>query len=132
MLPPSPGEDPTTAAGATSPPLAWQDVDLQRRCGGDASVNADAVNDDDYNDGGGNSDSNNNDGGRDLALVLVQLHPHPRDKEGNRNASPPWWRLALDVETFNRLTRSMKTRGSSHVVLCAHQVKKICKDGSTR
>ena len=48
--PPSPGEDPAAAAGATLPPLAWQDVDLRCGCGGDASVNADAVDDDYYND----------------------------------------------------------------------------------
>ncbi len=128
--PPSPEEDPAAAAGATSPPLAWQDVDLQRGCGGDASVNADAVDDDDYNDDGG--DGNNGNGGCNLALALAQPHPHPRDGEGDRDASPPLWRLALDVETFDGLARSMKTRGSSHVVLRAHHIKKIRKDGSTR
>ncbi len=112
------------------PPLAWQDVDLQRGCGGNASVNADAVEDDDYNDDGG--DSNDGDGGRNLALALAQPHPHPRYGEGDRDTSPPLWRLALDVETFDRLARSMKTRGSSHVVLPAHHVKKIRKDGSSR
>ncbi len=112
------------------PPLAWQDVDLRRRCGGDASVNADAVDDDDYNNDGGDGD--NGDGGRDLALALGQPHLHPRDGEGDRDASPPSWRLALDIETFNGLARSMKMRGSSHVDLRAHHVKKICKDGSTR
>jgi hypothetical protein len=40
--------------------------------------------------------------------------------------------LALDVETFGGLAHSMKTRGSSHLVLRAHHVKKIRKDGSTR
>jgi hypothetical protein len=130
MPPPSPGEDPAAAAGATSPPLAWQDVDLRRGCRGDASVNADAVDDDDYNNDGGKG--NNGNGGRNLALALAQPHPHPRDGEGNRDASPPSWRLALDVETFDGLARSMKTRGSSHIVLRAHHVKKICKDGSTR
>ncbi len=128
--PPSPGEDPAAAAGTTSPPLAWQDVDLRHGCGGDASINADAVEDDDYNDD--DSNSGDGDGGRDLALALAQPHPHLRDGEGDRNTSPPLWRLALDVKTFNRLARSMKTRGSSHVVLRAHHVKKICKDGSTR
>ncbi len=112
------------------PPLAWQDVGLRRRCGGDASVNADAVNDDDYNDDGGDGDDG--DGGCNLALALAQPHPHPRDGEGDRDASLPSWRLALDVETFDGLAHSMKTRGSSHVVLRAHHVKKICKDGSTR
>jgi hypothetical protein len=69
----------------TSPLLAWQDVDLQRRCGGDASANTDAVDNDDYNeDGGGSGDG---DGGRDLALA--QPHPHPRDGEGDRDTSPP-------------------------------------------
>ena len=32
-------EDLAAAAGATSPPLAWQDVDHRRGCRGDASVN---------------------------------------------------------------------------------------------
>ncbi len=58
---------------------------------------ADAVDADDYNDDGGDGDGNGNDGGRDLALALAQPHPHPRDGEGDRNASPPSWRLALDV-----------------------------------
>ncbi len=128
--PPSLGEDPAAAAGATSPPLAWQDVDLHRRCGGNASVNADAVDDDDYNNDGGNGDDG--DGGRDLALTLAQPHPHSRDGEGNCDASPPSWRLALDVETYDGLAHSMKMRGSSHVVLRAHHVKKIRKYGSTR
>ena len=123
-------EDLAAAAGATSPPLAWQDVDLRRGCRGDASVNADAVDDNDYNDNG--SDGDNGDGGRDLELALAQPHPYPCDGEGDRDASPPSWRLALDVETFDGLARSMKMRGSSHVVLRAHHVKKICKDGSTR
>ena len=101
-MPPSPGEDPAAAAGATLPPLAWQDVDLQHECRGDASIDADAVDDDDYNDDGG--DSNN--GGRDLALALAQPHPHPHDGEGNHNASPPSWRLALDSETFDGLVHS--------------------------
>ncbi len=105
-------------------------MDLQRGCGGDASVNAEAINDDNYNNDGGNGDDGN--GGRDLALPLAQPHLHPRDGEGDRNASPPSWRLALDVETFDGLARSMKTRGSSHVVLRAHHVKKVRKDGSTR
>ena len=137
MPPPSPGEDPTTAAGETLPPLAWQDVDLQRRCGGDASVNANAVNeddyDDDYNDDDG-SDGNGNDGdsGRNLALALAQPHPHPHNGEDDCDAPPPSWRLALDVKTFDGLSHNMKTRGSSHVVLCAHHVKKIRKDRSTR
>jgi hypothetical protein len=132
MPPPSPGEDPATAVGVTLPPLARQDVDLQRGCGGNASVNADAVDNDDYdyNDDGGNGDDG--DGGRDLVLVLAQPHPHPRNGEGDRDASPPSWRLALNVETFDGLARSMKTRGSSHVVLHTHHVKKIRKDGSTR
>jgi hypothetical protein len=128
--PPSPGEDPAAAAGATFPPLAWQDVDLRRGCRGNASVNADAIDDDDYNDDG--SDGNNGDRGRDLALALAQPHPHPRDGEGNCDASPPSWRLTLNVETFDGLACSMKMRGSSHVVLRAHHVKKIRKDGSTR
>ncbi len=112
------------------PPLAWQDVDLRRGCGGDASINANAVNDDNYNDDGGDGDDG--DGGRDLVLALVQPHPHPGDGEGDHDASPPSWRLALNVETFDGLARSMKRRGSSHVVLRAHHVKKIRKDGSTR
>ncbi len=105
-------------------------MDLRRRCGGDASVNANAKDNDDYNDDGSNG--NDGGGGRDLALALAQPHPHPRDGEGDRDASPPSWRLALDVETFDGLARSMKTRGSSHIVLRAHHVKKIHKDGSTR
>jgi hypothetical protein len=130
MPPSSPGEDPAAAAGATMPPLAWQDVDLRRGCGGNASVNANTVVDDDYNDNGGNGDNGN--GGRNLALALAQPHPHLRDGEGDRVASPPLWRLALNVKTFNGLAHSMKMRGSSHVDLFAHHVKKICKDGSTR
>ena len=47
------------AAGAALLPLAWQDVDLRRGCGGNASVNAKAVDDEDYNEDGGD----NNDGG---------------------------------------------------------------------
>ncbi len=82
------------------------------------------------NDDGGDGDDG--DGGCDLALTLAQPHPHPRDGEGDHDASPPSWRLALDIETFDELARSMKTRGSSHIVLRAHHVKKIRKDGSTR
>jgi hypothetical protein len=130
MPPTSPGEDPAAAAGATLPPLAWQDVALRHGFGGNASVNANAIDNDDYNNDGGNG--NNGNGGRNLALMLAQLHPHPCDGEGDRDASPPSWRLALNVETFNGTARSMKTRGSSHVVLRAHHVKKIRKDGSTR
>jgi hypothetical protein len=66
---PSPGEDPAATAGTTLLPLAWQDVDLRRGCGGKASVNADAVDDDDYNDDGGDGDDG--DGGRNLALALA-------------------------------------------------------------
>ena len=95
--PPSPGEDPAAAAGATLPPLAWQDVDLRCGGGGNASVNTDAVDDDYYNDDGGDGDGDGDDGGCDLALVLAQPHPHPRDGEGDRDASPPSWRLALVV-----------------------------------
>jgi hypothetical protein len=57
------------------PPPAWEDVDLRRGCGGDASVNADAINNDD-GDGvcdGGNG--GNGEGGRNLALALAQPHP---------------------------------------------------------
>ncbi len=93
-------------------------------------MNTDAVNNDDFNNNG--SDGDNGDGGCNLALVLAQPHPHPRDGEGDRDASPPSWRLALNIETFDGLARSMKMRGSSHVVLRAHHVKKIRKDGSTR
>ncbi len=90
MPPPSPGEDPAAAAGATLPPLAWQDVDLRCGCGGDASVNADAIDDDYYNDDGGDGDGAGDDGGRDLALALASririramgkatpTHPHHR------------------------------------------------------
>jgi hypothetical protein len=85
-------------------------VDLQRGCGGNASVNADAVNDDNYNEDGGNGNGDDSDGGRDLALALAQPHPHPhphpRDGEGNRDASPPSWRLALNVKTFDGLART--------------------------
>jgi hypothetical protein len=130
LPPPSPGEDPAAAAGVTLLPLAWQDVDLRRGCGGNASVNADAVDNDDYSDDGSNG--NDGDGGCDLALALALPHPHPRDGEGNCDASPPSWRLALNVKTFDGLTCSMKTRGGSHVVLRAHHVKKIRKDRSTR
>ncbi len=130
----SPGEDPTAAAGATLPPLAWQDVDLRRGCGGNASVNADAVNDNDYgddynDDNGGNGNGNDGDGRHNLALALVQPHPHPHNEEDDCDAPPPSWRLALDVETFDGLARSMTTRGSSHVVLRAHHVKKYAKTG---
>ncbi len=96
MPPPSPGEDPAAAAGATLPPLAWQDVDLRHGCRGNASVIIDAVDDDDYSDGNGDGDGD--DGGRDLALALAQPQPHPCAGEGNRNASPPPWRLALDED----------------------------------
>ena len=66
------GEDPAVAAGATSPPLAWQDVDLRRGCGGDAFVNAHAVDDEDYNDdsGDGGGDGGDSDCGRDLVIAL--------------------------------------------------------------
>ncbi len=103
---PSPGEDPAAAAGATLPPLGWQDVDLRHGCRGNASVNANAVDADNYNDDDGDGDSDDGDGGRDLALALAQPHPHLRDGEGNRDASPPSWRLALNVETFGGLTHS--------------------------
>jgi hypothetical protein len=81
MPPPSPGEDPAAAAGATSLPLAWQDVDLWRRCGGNTSVNADVVDDDDYNNndgngnGNGNGDGNDGNGGRDLVLTATAAAP---------------------------------------------------------
>ncbi len=110
MPPPSPWEDPAAAAGAMSPPLAWHDMDLRRGCGGDASVNANAVDDDDYNDDGGDGNSDDCNGGRDLVLALAQPHPHPRNGEGNRDASPPSWRLVLDVETFDGLARSANLR----------------------
>jgi hypothetical protein len=45
-------------------------VDLRRRCGGDASVNADVDDEDDYKDDG--SDGDNGNGGRDLALAFAQ------------------------------------------------------------
>ena len=66
-----------------SPPLAWQDMDLRRGCGGDASVNAD----DDYKDDGGDGDDGDgdgDDGGRDLALALAQptRRPAPRRHRG--------------------------------------------------
>ena len=113
-LPPSPGEDPSATAGATLPPLAWQDVDLRHGCGGNTFVNADAVDDDNYNDdgAGNNDDGNDGEGGRDLALTLalVQPHPHPRDGGGNLDTSPPSWRLALDVKTFDGLARSTNLR----------------------
>jgi hypothetical protein len=82
-------------------------VDLRRGCGGDASVNANTVDDDDYNDDGGNGD--NGDGGRNLALALAQLHPHshPRDGKGDHNPFPPPWRLALNVKIFDGLACSM-------------------------
>jgi hypothetical protein len=73
MPPPSPGEDPAAAAGATLPPPAWQDVDLRRGCGGDASINADAVDNDDGNGNGSNGGDGN--GGCNLALALAQPHP---------------------------------------------------------
>ncbi len=102
-------------------------MDLRRRCGGDASVNANAKDNDDYNDDGSNG--NNGGGGRDLALALAQPHPHPRDGEGDRDASPPSWRLALDVETFDGLARSMKTRGSSHIVYAPTMSRRYTKTG---
>jgi hypothetical protein len=58
------GKDPAAAAGAASPPLAWQDVDLRRGCGGNASVNADAVDDDDYNNGSGDDNGDDSNGQR--------------------------------------------------------------------
>ncbi len=54
-------------------PLAWQDVDLQRRCGGVASINADAVNNNDGDGDGGNGGNGN--GGHNLVLALAQPHP---------------------------------------------------------
>jgi hypothetical protein len=89
MPPPSPEEDPAAAADATLPPLAWQDVDLRRGCRDDASVNADAIDNDDYNNNSGDgNDGNggNGNGRRNLALALMQPHPHPRAGEGNRDA----------------------------------------------
>ena len=69
LTPPlSPGEDLAAAAGATSPPLVWQDVNHRRRCEGDASVNVDNTVDYDYKDDG--SDINGN-GGRNLALADI-------------------------------------------------------------
>jgi hypothetical protein len=130
MSPPSPGEDPAATAGATLPPLTWQDLDLRRGCGSEASDNADAINDDYYKDNGGNG--NDGDGGCNLALSQLQPHPHLRSREGDCDASPPWWRLALNIETFNVLVHSMQTRGSNHIVLRAHHIKKIHKDRSTR
>jgi hypothetical protein len=56
-----------------SPPPAWQDVDLRRGCGGDASFNADAVNNNDGDGDGGNG--GNGDSRRNLALALAQPHP---------------------------------------------------------
>ena len=92
MPPPSLEEDPAAAADATSPPLAWQDMDLRRGCRDDASVKADAIDNDDYNDNSGDGNDGNDgnggngDGRRNLALALMQPHPHPRAGEGNRDA----------------------------------------------
>ena len=72
MPPLSPGEDLATAAGTTSPPLTWQDVDHRRGCGGDASINAGAVVDNNYKDNGGNGDDiDGGDSGRGLVLALA-------------------------------------------------------------
>jgi len=49
----SPEEDPAANAGALSPPPAWQDMDLWRICGGDPSINANAIVEDEEDDGGG-------------------------------------------------------------------------------
>jgi hypothetical protein len=69
LTPPlSPREDLATAAGTTLPPLAWQDVNHRHRCGGNASINVDAIVDYDYKDDG--SDINGN-GGRNLALADI-------------------------------------------------------------
>ena len=105
------------AAGAALLPLAWQDVDLRRGCGGNASVNAKAVDDEDYNEDGG--DNNDGDGGHNLALALAQPHPHPRNGEGDRDASPPSWRLTLNVEmtttarATKRVTRVTKAAATT-------------------
>ena len=80
-----PGEDLAAAAGATLSPLAWQDVDHRRGCGGDASVNVNAVVNDDYKDDGGEGDDGDDgDGGRDLALALAHptRRPAPRRHRG--------------------------------------------------
>ena len=72
MPPLSTGEDLAAAAGATSSPLTWQDVDHRRRCGGNASINAGAVVDNDYKDNGGiGDDIDDGDSGRDLVLALT-------------------------------------------------------------
>ncbi len=79
LMPPlSPGEDLATAAGATSPPLTWQDVDHRRGCGGNASINAGAVVDNDYKDNGGDGDDiDDGDSGRDLVLALTIMLAQP-------------------------------------------------------
>jgi hypothetical protein len=48
-------------------------MDLQHGCGGDASVNADAVDNNNGNGNGGNS--GNSVGRRDLVLALAQPYP---------------------------------------------------------
>ncbi len=52
-------------------------MDHRRGCGGDASVNVDAVVGDDHKDNGG--DGNDGDGGGDLALALTHTRrPMPQ------------------------------------------------------
>ncbi len=119
--PPSPGEDPAAAAGATSLPPAWQDVDLRRGCGGDASVNADAVDNDDGDGDGGNGGDGN--GGRDLALALAQ--PHPLDLSfalsGTRTATLHRDTTAGDECVGDKLHCTTKAAPLSHTAPVDHR-----------
>jgi hypothetical protein len=121
MPPPSPGEDPAAAAGATFPPPAWQDVDLRRGCGGDASVNANAVDKDNSDGDGGNG--GDGDGGRDLALALAQ--PHPLDLSfalsGTRTATLHRDTTAGDECVGDKLNCTTKAAPLLHTALINHR-----------
>ena len=87
----STGEDLAAMAGVKSPSLAWQDVDHQFGCGGDASVNVDAIIDNHYKDDGGDGNDDDGDGGCNLPLALAQptRRPAPRRHWGTVHTESP-------------------------------------------
>ena len=104
-------EDLAAAAGATSPPLAWPGKTWTSGADAEATHPLTPTPSTTTTMTTAMAKATTVTGGRDLALALAQPHPHPRAGEGDRDASPPSasWRLALDVETFDGLVRSIGT-----------------------
>ncbi len=117
----SPEEDPAAAAGAMLLPPAWQDVDLWRGCGGDTSINADAINNNNGDGDGGNG--GNGDSGRNLAFALAQ--PHPLDLSlalsGTRTATLHRDTKAGDECVGDKLHCTTKAAPLLHTALVDHR-----------